>query len=192
MSSRATRLLRAATQVILRCGRAPLLREPDRDALDRYPLPTTGLCPTRFACESSVAAAATTANVADRVEERSLHIEIHREDEMFWARVKEWPGCYASGETLDELIEAVEEAIAMFVTPDEEQIVSLELKIREIEVRVGSQRPLKPSRTEVSAGPLSTPPRISSPHRDWGFGRFRRAEPAATRIASLAHRGQTG
>lgn len=102
-------------------------------------------CPRTGACRlgspaTFPAAAATTANVADRVDERSLHIEIHREDEMFWARVKEWPGCYASGETLDELIEAVEEAIAMFVTPDEEQIVSLELKIKEIEVRVGSPR----------------------------------------------------
>jgi hypothetical protein len=29
---------------------------------------------------------------------------------MFWARVSEWPGCFASGETLDEVMDALEEA----------------------------------------------------------------------------------
>ncbi len=107
------------------------------------------------------------------MEDRSLHVQVHREDGMFWTEIAEWPGCLASGETLDELMEAVEESIALYVTPEDQPVASIELWIRGIEVRVGSERPLKPAREQASAGPL-TPRRINSPHRDWGFGRFDR------------------
>jgi predicted RNase H-like HicB family nuclease len=108
------------------------------------------------------------------VEERSLKVEVHREEGMFWAQVSEWPGCFASGETLMELLEALEEAIAMYVTPDEQPLESIKLRMDAIDLRVGSERPLRPARAEASAGPLATPPRSNSPHRDWGFGRFDR------------------
>ncbi len=94
---------------------------------------------------------------------------------MFWARVGAWPGCFASGETVAELIEAIEESIAMYVTPEEDdKLLTLDFRIMGIDLRVGSPRPLRPARKEASAGPLSTPRRINSPHRDWGFGRFDR------------------
>jgi predicted RNase H-like HicB family nuclease len=48
------------------------------------------------------------------VEERSLQVEVHYEGGMYWAQVKEWPGCFASGENLDELTEALEEAIGLY------------------------------------------------------------------------------
>jgi predicted RNase H-like HicB family nuclease len=37
------------------------------------------------------------------------------EDGSLWAEVRELPGCFASGETLDELREALEEAISLYV-----------------------------------------------------------------------------
>jgi predicted RNase H-like HicB family nuclease len=49
-----------------------------------------------------------------------LHARIHEEDDgTFWAEVKELPGCFASGHTLDELREALGEAIAMCLPADE-------------------------------------------------------------------------
>lgn len=43
-----------------------------------------------------------------------LHATIHREDDgTYWAEVKELPGCFASGHTLDELQEALVEAIEL-------------------------------------------------------------------------------
>jgi predicted RNase H-like HicB family nuclease len=43
-----------------------------------------------------------------------LHAIIHDEDDgTYWAEVKELPGCFASGATLDELQEALIEAIEM-------------------------------------------------------------------------------
>ena len=44
---------------------------------------------------------------------RELTATIREEDGSFWAEVQELPGCFASGETLDELLEALKEAIGM-------------------------------------------------------------------------------
>lgn len=43
-----------------------------------------------------------------------LHATIHEDsDGSYWAEVKELPGCFASGQTLDELTEGLREAIDM-------------------------------------------------------------------------------
>ena len=40
---------------------------------------------------------------------------VRREDGAYWAEVAELPGCFASGRTLDELKDAVVEAITLYV-----------------------------------------------------------------------------
>lgn len=48
-----------------------------------------------------------------------LRVRVHRgEDGMYWAKVHDLPGAFASGETLPELIEAVEEAISLYLADD--------------------------------------------------------------------------
>ena len=42
----------------------------------------------------------------------TLTVEVHDEDGVLWGQVVELPGCFATGETLDELMEALGEAIA--------------------------------------------------------------------------------
>jgi predicted RNase H-like HicB family nuclease len=42
-----------------------------------------------------------------------LTVRVHQEDETYWAEVLELPGCFASGETLDELREALDEAVRL-------------------------------------------------------------------------------
>jgi predicted RNase H-like HicB family nuclease len=44
----------------------------------------------------------------------TLTVEVHDEDGVLWGRVVELPGCFATGETLDELAEALGEAIALY------------------------------------------------------------------------------
>lgn len=44
---------------------------------------------------------------------------------LLWAEVVELPGCLASGETVDELLEAMEEAIGLYLT-DEQTGVSVQ------------------------------------------------------------------
>lgn len=47
-----------------------------------------------------------------------LQARIHEEDGSFWAEVPELPGCFASGSTIAELVEAVQEAIRLYLEAD--------------------------------------------------------------------------
>lgn len=46
---------------------------------------------------------------------------IHIEDGSYWADVPELPGCFASGDTLDQLFESLQEGIALYLTDEGEQ-----------------------------------------------------------------------
>lgn len=46
-----------------------------------------------------------------------LTAKIHREDGMYWAEVEELPGCFASGASTHELLEALQEAVSMYLAP---------------------------------------------------------------------------
>jgi predicted RNase H-like HicB family nuclease len=48
-----------------------------------------------------------------------LTVRVHYEDGAYWAEVLELPGCFASGATLDDLKDALDEAIAMYLENDE-------------------------------------------------------------------------
>jgi predicted RNase H-like HicB family nuclease len=44
-----------------------------------------------------------------------LTARIHIEEGGYWADVSELPGCFASGDTLDELFESLQEGIALYL-----------------------------------------------------------------------------
>jgi hypothetical protein len=44
----------------------------------------------------------------------TLTVEIHEEDGVLWGQVVELPGCFATGDDLDELAEALGEAIFLY------------------------------------------------------------------------------
>ncbi|MGN6202458.1 MAG: type II toxin-antitoxin system HicB family antitoxin [Solirubrobacterales bacterium] len=50
-----------------------------------------------------------------------LTARIHIEDGSYWADVAELPGCFASGHTLDELLESLQEGIALYLADEGEQ-----------------------------------------------------------------------
>lgn len=51
-----------------------------------------------------------------RMEHRGeLHMRIHTEDDAYWATVDEYPGVFATGDTLDELRESAAEGIALML-----------------------------------------------------------------------------
>ena len=62
---------------------------------------------------------------------------IHEEDGSYWAEVKELPGCFASGRDLEELKDAVLEAIELYLADDDEA----EPKKRLATARVDDARP---------------------------------------------------
>jgi predicted RNase H-like HicB family nuclease len=55
---------------------------------------------------------------------------IHHEEGTYWAEVPELPGVFASGETLDELLAGLQEAVALYLGDGEQAPAELsELKL---------------------------------------------------------------
>ncbi len=47
-----------------------------------------------------------------------LTARIHIEEGSYWADVPEFPGCFASGDTLDELFESLQEGVALYLSDE--------------------------------------------------------------------------
>jgi predicted RNase H-like HicB family nuclease len=60
-----------------------------------------------------------------------------------WAEVRELPGCFASGHTVAELIESVEEAIALYLAGEGEESVPLAAEVAGFELSIETDRPLQ-------------------------------------------------
>ncbi|HEV7769745.1 MAG TPA: type II toxin-antitoxin system HicB family antitoxin [Solirubrobacterales bacterium] len=52
----------------------------------------------------------------DRME---LTVNVHMEDGSYWADVPKLPGCFAAGDTLDELLESLREGIELYLSEEE-------------------------------------------------------------------------
>jgi predicted RNase H-like HicB family nuclease len=50
-----------------------------------------------------------------------LTARIHIEEGSCWAGVPELPGCFASGDTLDELFESLQGGVALYLADEGEQ-----------------------------------------------------------------------
>lgn len=74
---------------------------------------------------------------------RQVTVHIHDDGEDgLWAKVVELPGCYASGDSMEELHEALEEAIGLYLsTPERTAHAELLDEARQVEsVHVTEQR----------------------------------------------------
>lgn len=77
------------------------------------------------------------------MEQRELHVEVHREDGSYWAQVRELPGCFASGDTVAELIESVEEAVALYLAPPEGEPQPVAIALAGFDLSLESDKPLQ-------------------------------------------------
>jgi predicted RNase H-like HicB family nuclease len=50
--------------------------------------------------------------------DREYRVLVHEEDGAYWAQVDDLPGCFASGHDLEQLREAVIEAITLYLAGD--------------------------------------------------------------------------
>jgi predicted RNase H-like HicB family nuclease len=50
-----------------------------------------------------------------------LTARIHIEDDSYWADVPELPGCFASGDSLDELFDSLQEGIGLYLAGEGER-----------------------------------------------------------------------
>lgn len=80
------------------------------------------------------------------MEQRALHVDVHREDGSYWAEVRELPGCFASGDTVAELIESVEEAVALYLAPEGvDQVPPVAIELAAFDLSLESDEPLQPA-----------------------------------------------
>ena len=63
-----------------------------------------------------------------------LKARVHHEDGSYWAEVVELPGCFASGDTFDELLEGLQEAIALYLEDAGPAPASGSIEVAEITV----------------------------------------------------------
>ncbi len=50
-----------------------------------------------------------------------LTMRVHEGDGLYWAEIAELPGCFASGVTLDELRQAIEESVSLYLTDRQDE-----------------------------------------------------------------------
>lgn len=56
--------------------------------------------------------------ICEETSRMELTANIHREDGSYWADVSELPGCFAAGDTLDELIDSLREGVELYLAED--------------------------------------------------------------------------
>lgn len=54
-------------------------------------------------------------------EVREYRLKVHKEEDHLWAEIVELPGCFATGRDMDELAEALGEAISIYLAPTPEE-----------------------------------------------------------------------
>lgn len=77
------------------------------------------------------------------MEQRALHVDVHHEDGSYWAEVRELPGCFASGDTVAELIESVEEAVALYLAPPEGEAAPVSFELAGFDLSLESDQPVQ-------------------------------------------------
>lgn len=64
----------------------------------------------------------------------------HEDDDSYWAEVLDLPGCFASGDTLDELMDALREAISLYLSDETEAVKIVGAKVAARPMEVGEMR----------------------------------------------------
>lgn len=113
---------------------------------------------------------------------RRFHIDVTREPPGYWAEIPELPGCLASGVTFDELLEALNEAISLYITSPQDDLLADDGPLERILTRVTSlELEVEPDVRPPGADALSRPPeeRKRQAHREDWPPVFRRDAPAS-------------
>jgi predicted RNase H-like HicB family nuclease len=70
-----------------------------------------------------------------------LTVEVRQERPGYWARVVELPGCFASGRSLEELSDALEEAIGLYLWDHPDAIIISDHGLEPGQVQISVMEP---------------------------------------------------
>ncbi len=65
-----------------------------------------------------------------RMESINYTVLVHSEEGSFWAEIEELPGCFASGDTMDELWESLSDSVGAYLSNDGDEVV---VKVTDVE-----------------------------------------------------------
>jgi predicted RNase H-like HicB family nuclease len=65
-----------------------------------------------------------------------LTVEVREEGQDYWSRITELPGCFASGRTLEELRDALGEAVGLYLWDRPASLGDQELRVGELKLYV--------------------------------------------------------
>ena len=77
------------------------------------------------------------------MEHLALHVDVHRDEGSYWAEVRELPGCLASGHTIAELIESVEEGVVLYLASPEHEAPPVKIELSGLDLSLESHQPLQ-------------------------------------------------
>ena len=77
------------------------------------------------------------------MQQLALRVEVHHEDSSYWAEVQQLPGCFASGHTVPELIESVEEAVALYLAAPDDEMLPVAINLTGLDLSLESDQPLQ-------------------------------------------------
>lgn len=77
------------------------------------------------------------------MEHLALHVDVHHDEGSYWAEVRELPGCFASGHTIAELIESVEEGVALYLASPERKAPPVKIELSGLDLSLESHQPLQ-------------------------------------------------
>jgi predicted RNase H-like HicB family nuclease len=93
------------------------------------------------------------------MDKQTVEVDVRRDASGYWAQVNGLEGCFATGESLDELVAALSEAIAMYVGEQ----ASERLLTRVVGLRLVIEPDLRPQQDPPTSPP---PARSRQTHRD--------------------------
>lgn len=70
-----------------------------------------------------------------------LKVRVHHEEGAYWAEVVDLPGCFASGDTFDELLAALGEAIELYLEDAGPTRRSAGIEVAEMTIATGAKEP---------------------------------------------------
>lgn len=64
--------------------------------------------------------------------ERRVTVRVHDDDDGLWAEVLEMPGCFAAGETIEELNESLREALSLYLADRPDAVTALHVETEQL------------------------------------------------------------
>jgi predicted RNase H-like HicB family nuclease len=77
------------------------------------------------------------------MEQLAPHVDVHHDGGSYWAEVRELPGCFAAGHTIAELIESVEEGMALYLASPVRKAPPVKIEFAGLDLLLESEQPLQ-------------------------------------------------